>query len=92
MLFRSQRHIRNVSWSTYTRGEEREAGIGGGHAGTKDVHRGAYAVRHPPFAVSLTCLSKVVMPFPIVARAHRIWNTYKNEFAKARLRELSIID
>ena len=42
--------------------------------------------------LSLCLCSKVVMPFPIVARAHRIWNTYKNEFAKARLRELSIID
>lgn len=68
----------------YPRREVREAHLRGDHARAATVHRRAYEVR-------IRWLS-VANHLTLVASFARIWHTHKDEFARTRKRELSIIE
>ena len=75
----------NSSWSPYTCQPVSEPFYGRDHEGAKAVYPGVRKVRnwnHPSLRRSHT------QPFHNV----RIWNKYKDEFAKARLREMMIVE
>jgi hypothetical protein len=86
------------SWATDPRHADGEPELGGGDADAEIVYRRAGTVREVSIAllrstaVSDKCLHAfILLPLLILLFFNSIWNTYKDVFAKARTRELSII-
>lgn len=75
----------NSSWSPHTRQPVSESLYGRDHEGAKAVYPG---IREVCIGTTLSPLIAYTQPPHNV----RIWNKYKDKFAKARLREMMIIE
>lgn len=84
MMIHLYQSDRILSWKPDTCNTVWQTNTRRNHVYSKIVHRGVDTVRPSP--------STVIQLLLLNMRLDSIWNTYKDEFAKARTRELNIVD